>query len=54
MLRDDRTQHVERWLVIGDDDVRPLGLQVLPAADLEAQTQEVLHMTYQEANDPAA
>ena len=46
------TQHVQGALVVGDDHVGPLCLQVLPAAHLKAQTQEVLHMTDQVANYP--
>lgn len=46
------TQHVQGALVVGDDDVRPLSLQMLPAAHVEAKAQEILHMTNQDADDP--
>lgn len=38
--------------MVGDDHVGSFCLQVLPAAHLEAEPQQVLHMTDQEADHP--
>lgn len=46
------TQHVQGALVVGDDDVGPLRLEMLPAADLESKAQQVLNVADQAADDP--
>lgn len=46
------TQDVQGALVVGDDDVGPLRLEMLPAADLESKAQQVLNVTDQAADDP--
>lgn len=46
------TQHIQGALVVGDDDVGSLCLQMLPAAHIEPKTQEVLHVTNQDADNP--
>lgn len=38
--------------MVGDDDVGSLCLQMLPAAHIEPKTQEVLHVTNQDADNP--
>lgn len=38
--------------MVGDDHVGSLRLQVLPAAHLEAEPQQVLHVADQEADNP--
>lgn len=46
------TQDVQGALVVGDDDVGPLCLEMLPAADLESKAQQVLNVADQAADDP--
>lgn len=46
------TQHIQGALVVGDDDVGSLCLQMLPAAHIKPKTQEVLHVTNQDADNP--
>lgn len=38
--------------MVGDDDVGPLRLEMLPAADLESKAQQVLNVADQAADDP--
>jgi len=46
------TQNVQRALVVGDDDVRPLRLQMLPTAHVKPETQQVFHVVHQDADNP--
>lgn len=47
-----RTQNIQGALVVGDDDIGPLRLQMLPPAHLKSKAQQILHMTNHEADDP--
>ncbi len=47
------TQNIQGALVVGDDDIRSFCLQMLPATHFKSKTQEILHMTNQEADNPA-
>lgn len=38
--------------MVGDDDIGPLCLQMLPTGHFKSETQEILHVTNQEANNP--
>lgn len=46
------TQNIQGALVVGDDDIRSLRLQLLPTAHFKSKTQEILHMTNHEADNP--
>lgn len=46
------TQNIQGALVVGDDDIGSLCLQVLPAAHFKSKTQQILHVTNHEANNP--
>lgn len=46
------TQNIQGALVVGDDDVGSLRLQLLPTAHVKSKTQEILHMTNHEADNP--
>lgn len=38
--------------MVGDDDIGSLCLQMFPPAHFKSKTQEILHMTNQEADNP--
>lgn len=46
------TQNIQRALVVGDDDIGSLCLQMLPTAHFKSKTQEILHVTDHEADNP--
>lgn len=46
------TQNIQRALVVGDDDIGPLRLQMLPPTHFKSKTQQILHMTNHEADNP--
>lgn len=46
------TQNIQGALVVGDNDKGSLCLQMLPAAHFNSKTQDILHMTNHDADNP--
>ena len=46
------TEDIQGTLVVGDDDIGPFSLQVLPATHLKPEAQQMLHMADQGTDNP--